>query len=221
MIFKPANWSIVILGQWNPALFTPGCISRRLFALPDATPVEVLVSIDVFAPPRVKHDGITVYADNQKLTIDLVNNDLKSLESALQFARKAINDLPHTPVSAAGFNLRYRADAFPDSLIALLANSLDDRISDAGYEISSRAYGRALKLDTGTLNLNVSSSPECAAEVALNFERRSTSAKDLVDWLNMPIDRIKGITKSTWVDILSLSAEDIASEEREDVGAIA
>jgi len=69
MALNPEDWSVVTVARWNRAILTPAGIRQRLFKREEAGPVEVLVPIDLLAPPQVKLDNMTVVANWDRLTV--------------------------------------------------------------------------------------------------------------------------------------------------------
>ena len=51
MNVQPSEWSVIILGAWNPAILTPGGIAQRIFkGACGEHPVDVQVPLDGLAP---------------------------------------------------------------------------------------------------------------------------------------------------------------------------
>jgi hypothetical protein len=40
MVMKPVGWSVVCIGEWNLALFTPAAVSKSIFGLEPNTPIR-------------------------------------------------------------------------------------------------------------------------------------------------------------------------------------
>jgi hypothetical protein len=99
--------------------------------------------------------------------------------------------LPHTPVSAAGFNVNFRAAEVTPSLAAMLANDIVDRsIGDSSFPVNARTLSRMLQFKGGNLNLGFSSD-QGDFKLACNFHRSSTNQPELVEWLRTPIEEVK------------------------------
>jgi len=193
---EPYEWNVVILGFWNPAILTPAGIAKRLLGLEENTPIGVEVPLDGLAPFRVKYDNVTVTAEVGRLTIlsDLPEYDL--LARSMKIATKAICSLPETPLTAAGFNLKFRIDDPTDDLIAALVTPLDNRISDAEFSIKSRRTKRSLEYDKGTLNLDIKLDETQKIKIHFNFHRQSAKQEDLTEWLETPIDKVRKTVNS-------------------------
>ena len=191
MAVEPFDWNVVVVGYWNPAILTPSGIARRLFELPKGTPVMVEVPMDGLAPHRVRHDGVIVTAEPSRLTLTTEDPTLGNIERAKCIAARAINALPETPLTAAGFNLRLKVDDVPERLLEDTAAKLDALLSDAGFRITARVLQRSLEYGEGSLNLDVRQAADGEVRVGLNFHRQSSAIQDLCGWLEMPLDAIQ------------------------------
>ena len=192
MAIEAHDWNVVVIGAWNPAILTPAGIARRLFKVPAETPVLVEVAMDGPASPRVRHDRLAVCLRATRLIVDAEDPDFATLQLALAAARNALQSLPETPFSAAGFNLRYRASEMPSSLAELTGSRIDDRLSDAGYRIVARTLRRSVDFREGRVNVSIESNDQDDCQMHLNFERRSDQGQQLIDWLSLPIKDIEG-----------------------------
>ena len=185
------DWSVVVVGYWNPAILTPGGIAKRLFGLPSETPVLVEIPMDGLAPHRVRHEGMTVMATPSRLAVVAETPTLGNLERARHIASKAIETLPETPLTSAGFNIRLKLDDPPERLLTCTAAGLDTSLSDAGFIIKARNIHRSLEHEVGTLNLNVQESENAETKLEFNFHLESSETKRLCEWLKMPSETIE------------------------------
>jgi hypothetical protein len=186
----PASWNAVVVASWNVAILTPQGIASRLFGLAKGTPVEVRVTMDGRSPFQVHHDGLTVVAGDSQLLVEPDRQDYAGLARAMQLASKAIASLPETPFVAAGFNVRFKLDSIPEDLANRLRCSLDNSLSDAGFQISSRRFARSVIEGEGRINFEISMEGDTGL-VVLNFHRTSSVPADLTAWMATPESEIK------------------------------
>jgi len=208
MHLSPEEWNVVVIGRWNPALFTPARISSRIFGLPEGTPVEVYVVLDEVQLPRVKHNGITVAPSSIQLVVTPEKSTFAELERAINIAHKVIEDLPRTPLDAAGFNLRYRAGELPLTLARRFSDDLDRRFATIDRKIVGRQFQRLLEFDNGRMRVQVTSEPNEKAELLLNFELRSTEHTELQEWLKSSIRDVRNTATEVFEKVLELLGED-------------
>ena len=181
---QPFNWDVVIVGFWNRAILTPNGIAKRLFKLPEGSGIEVLVPVNSLEPSQVKHNGIFVRVEKSQLIIGTDKPSYEELIKVMKTGCNALQDLPETPVFAAGFNVRFKIDDYPE-FEEITQSSIDTQISDAGYEIVSRGVTRKIRRQGGILNLRVRKDEKDEIITELNFHRDSNNITDLINWLSI------------------------------------
>jgi len=208
----PNDWSVVVVGRWNRAILTPAGIGRRVFRVPPDTPLGVLIALDVIAPPLVKHDNMTVVADNDRLTIQTSVCAFEDLARACSLAANALRELPETPLTAVGFNVKYMASDYVEAIDAVLASDLDDRASDAGYRIRERQIHRSLEHNAGRINILAAVSDDGVRSVMLNFDLQSDSREQHLDWLSQNAVSISTEVHKVLEKLFQIPAGDIEYE---------
>jgi len=179
------DWNVTIVGFWNRAIYTPAGISRHLFQLPETTPVQVLIPIDVPAPYQVQHDGLTVVVGADRLVVQPALCNFARLAAALGIGRRALEHLPRTPLVAAGINVRFKSDGPVACLEEVTANAWDERLSDQNLEIRERTVTRAIRRNNGRINVSVSQKENRTFIVGLNFDLQSDDVQQLQTWLSI------------------------------------
>ncbi len=157
----------------------------------EGVPVEVLVSLDDVSPPKVRHEGILVSVSETNLAVVAEACNFDELDRARSIAANSIATLPSTPLDACGFNIRYRSEALPESLIRRFSMDLDRRFSEHGFEIVGRKFQRILKKDAGTITVIVAQDPDSNVELLINFELKSHSSEELIAWLSTPMEGVR------------------------------
>ena len=203
---KHLVWNTVVLGKWNPAILTPKGIAGLIFDKTGDFPIEVRIPLDAIAPPRVQIEGLVVSANFERFTIDSEKGNWESLQKSKEYCLKAIEALPTTPLSAAGFNIRYELEEPAEKFLELLKPSLDDSISDNGLIIEKSETRRSLGWNEGDINIHIIK--ENDYKVLLNFERQSTDKTILKNWLNIPIEHVRTITKTIMCSVLKICREE-------------
>lgn len=218
MIAKPDNWSVQIVGSWNPAILTPGGIAKRLFQLEEGTAINVEIAVDALEPPRVTYDGIIVTAGSDRLLITLKSSRFSELNKALEIGRNAIASLPETPLTAAGFNANYKIVAPTDALLEIFTSGIDDLLSDFEFEIRSRRIRRDLRskhnvFAKGQLNLSAVIDENHEVFLEFNFHRGSKDRNELKEWLNIHQVDIAGEIEP-FLEALNISIDEEASNDQ-------
>ena len=180
----PLDWNIVILGAWNIAILTPEGVARRLFQLEPNTPIEVQVATDARAPIRIKHENILVQPSPTSLMIAPQESTPEAIAVAAEIAKRAIQSLPETPLSAAGVNLRYRYESIPEALIDAGTSSVDEKLIDEGYNIQEKTLKRQMPWEGGVINLDLLEQKGASAILLFNYHKNANSPDDFVQWLD-------------------------------------
>ena len=115
------KFSIIILGRWNPGIFTPFWIKSNLLELEDKE-MQALFNFDdlEFA---FGNDNITLVPKSSSFEIIVENFDNISGQKAATILIKLLTLLPQTPIKAIGVNFRY---AVKKTEKTELINSLND-----------------------------------------------------------------------------------------------
>jgi hypothetical protein len=183
MPIDPTTWNAVVIGAWNRAILTPDGVRRRLFELPEGTPVELEVPVDQPGPFRVGHDGLIVIPALGRLEVSARTPSLDAIRRASVLCQRALVSLPETPISAAGVNIAYRLTEIPDAVLDLVRAPLDEALSDAGYEVRGALTRRSVVLPPGVVNVQVVQKRTGGGTLEFNFHRESTVPNELREWL--------------------------------------
>lgn len=191
---KPGSipWLVVVVGRWNRAILTPLGISEKLFHLPKGTELQVLVPLDAIAPLKVSYQDLSVLVDGERVVIEPRVNSYPLLGRGMELGLTALNALPMTPVSAAGFNLAFEADASTGVLNHLFHADWDGRLEETGYPVASRESGRTCAWRDGDINLRIVQKSGEPYTIFLNFNRTSSSATELMNWLQTKVEDVQG-----------------------------
>lgn len=203
MTVRPTDWSVVIVGRWNPGILTPQGIASRLFNLPDETPVSIQIPLDAQSPYRVmdpQHD-VAVLASGARLEIQAADCEPAQLERAKEIGIHALEALPETPVTATGINCNWSVEGPSPSLARVLSSSLDEILADAQRTITSRELARGVQYGEGLVNLNVGINEDQEAQVRFNWHRKSSEPATLRRWLGQPLKPVLDFARKTLADL--------------------
>lgn len=191
----PVDWNIVIAGAWNIAILTPEGIAKRLFNLDSGTPVEVQVAVNVRAPIQVKYDDIIVQPAPSALVILPQTSSPELLKKSVNIAKRALKDLPETPLSAVGLNIRFQFDNIPDALINACNSVIDNKLSDENLKIMGKVLKRQVEWKKGELNIEIHEKQNSSAHVLFNFNKNSNNPAELSEWLEKYEDMLLSSTE--------------------------
>lgn len=178
MPLEPTSWNIVLLGAWNPAIFSPKGINQIAFQLVEGTPMAVEIPIDSTGSARVTHEGIRISLENDRVFIELTPPTWDSMARALNLACNVLDNLPRTPLRGGGVNFRFSSTDGGAIAEAIQTPTLDAQIGSAGYDVRVWGVKRTVEFDPGVLNLTMVYSEE-GNSVEFNFHKDGTTAADL------------------------------------------
>ncbi len=194
----PINWSVVLVGSWNPAILTPSGIAKKLYRLESGLKLEIEVPLDGLAPHRVRHPSgdFIVTADNERIRILLEKLTFDALAHAQATAVNALESLPETPVSAMGINVDFKITDPPQDLIAMFGSPIDGKLSDLSLKIISHQLKRAIEFKSGVLNI-ILSLPDRQGPLMmdLNFHKSSAKHDELKAWGTIPAMEIEAMVQ--------------------------
>lgn len=128
-------------------------------------------------------EQVEVALEANRLLIQLKKTEYDVLETAMRMGVNALESLPHTPVTAAGFNINFRQNEPAMEHVPLTAYpQIDDALSDAGFAISRRTTSRGLSYNSGALNVDMTTDAK-GLQVFFNFHCASDDCNNLAGWL--------------------------------------
>lgn len=181
---QPDKWTIVLVGQWNPRIFSPEWVGRNL--LDGESVVVELVAAPTVHLLRFATDDLLIAPSNDRLVIGVKRINEATLNRAEEVAKRALRKLHHTPVTAIGVNLGY-IDADPDDVGLFELNDISG-LSGIGAQLIQTEVVRKVSIDDQVINIKHVLGGG-GRELNLNFHHDAvaseehTSAQEAADWL--------------------------------------
>ncbi len=141
--------TVVITGQWNPAIFDPNWTAKHLLGMPIGT--DLLVT-QVFAGNKITNYfgqvGISVL--DSRVEIYLNKFDAENQAKLEKLVVNVAAMLPHTPVQALGVNFYFSEPDVSATLVDMLKTheQLESR-----FEVSAQSIVSVVKTEGAELNL--------------------------------------------------------------------
>jgi len=114
--------NILCLGNWNKKVFTPEWVGNNVFEL-ETDKIQAF-----FNPNEMEigytNEGVTLLPRDSVLEIKLENISKETEEYSGELLNKILALLPHTPIRAIGFNIRYNFGEEETNSIIQKLNSL-------------------------------------------------------------------------------------------------
>ena len=121
--------------------------------------------------------------------------------------------LPETPVSAAGFNLKYKSNRHMGALARLIDSTLDANLSDHGIDITTRALSRNTKWNQGEVRIGINQETDLTYAILLNFHMEGDKPEKLIEWLSVSTNEIEQQNNRLLFDCLGLNEGDLSNGE--------
>lgn len=133
---------LVLLGAWNPAVFSPQWTATHLYGISDGS--EITLSILNLQPDNktityVQHD-VGYYVDNSRFEIYANSFADQSLKKVGDIARTLLTTLPHTPLGDFGINFHFHESDPPTALLDKLTSNdaIDSHFRILAQEFTAR-----------------------------------------------------------------------------------
>jgi hypothetical protein len=210
MPLAPHSWNVVVLGSWNTGILTPHGVITKLFQLPPGTEVGMEVPLYAVAPPRISHEGLVVVAGNNSLIVEAQAGNYESLARAARVAYRAVDILPETPVTAAGFNLRFQdAARATETFAALLEHPLDVAFQRESLPLARREVSRTVGWRGGKIKVDLVDEFTGGWHLLFNLECQGERA-ELIRWLSLSIGDIRQQVQIVCNQVLGVSVETVS-----------
>lgn len=146
---------VVLVAQFNPAIFQSAWIARHLFDKKDGEDMPVLEMIAQNGSHILQlsfFEGVALNVSPDRTEVFVIDGRPQTLENLERVLLKMLDVLPHTPVSAIGCNLTY-ADNDPSPEVTSLFETREALEGEG--KLNLRQSGIQLQLDeTEVLNFN-------------------------------------------------------------------
>jgi hypothetical protein len=173
------KWSLVILGNWNTAILSPGWLSRTVLKIEN---ISIEFPIMGGGSPKFRTEDIIITVRKDRLVFaPMVNEDevLKKIEEAAKFI---LSTLQYTPVRAFGQNFHYivPTSEIPEDCEAIFNLPDTDKLITEG-DIIETSIVRSILLDNKQLNLKVDRNKQC--HISMNYNYVVKNAKGAASML--------------------------------------
>lgn len=101
--------SIVCIGNWNTKIFTPQWVMSKLFAVPEGESMNMNVNKDNLNLSFIWKE-YSFSPTDKVVEIKTSTMDSNILKQAEDLFAKLVDYLPHTPIEAYGYNIKFDFD---------------------------------------------------------------------------------------------------------------
>ncbi|MBK7403092.1 MAG: hypothetical protein IPJ41_00315 [Phycisphaerales bacterium] len=184
MIPQPEQFTTVLVGSWNPAIFTPQWIDQQLFDGAGDIAAELGFTPRATVTRFLAH-GLVLIPGNSRVAIG-VHTETERWPEAKAIGAKILKLLSHTPVTAVGINFGFTVEEATPQLEAALRPADTAALARAGAEVRSVDLGRTLMMHGQVLNLRLKHDVGGSATIHLNYHFDCDSPAQARNWLEQP-----------------------------------
>ncbi|MES9974908.1 MAG: hypothetical protein ABW094_11650 [Candidatus Thiodiazotropha sp.] len=178
MIPVKDSFSIVVLGAWNPLIFSPEWILKNITHTDESKITLAYAVDDPEAPRKLSFDGINLLPSKKSLQIIPDTPHVDPLIAGSEFLVRILDLLEHTPIFATGINFAFTENTTIEQINNALNASDSGSILD-NYQIKGTSLQRKLQRDNDEHVLNFSlSENEKSHTLNFNFHYETPSAQD-------------------------------------------
>jgi len=146
--------SIVIIGAWNPSIFSSEWVSKYLCENNECQVSIAFPISDPTAPRKLSFEDVHLFPGRKQLTIAPESPTLSGMEKCATILRAILDNLPHTPVSSMGINYVFGESDNTSQLADALIPSDTSKILQSRY-VRQTTITRVLARDADNYLLNL------------------------------------------------------------------
>jgi hypothetical protein len=193
---NPSEWTVVVVGNWNPAIFSPNWVAQHLL---NVTVIETQLS----AGPQVsglkyQSPTLVVIPHSERLIIGVRNVTDAALIEMETATQTALRLLSHTPVQGVGINFGFLETDPTAELIQTFDLRDSGTLAENQLPVRRTTIIREIDLPPAVLKLNITSA-EAQVGFRFNYSYSITSAIHAADLLSGKVLECRNKTN----DILS------------------
>lgn len=174
MRIVPDRCTLVIVGAWNQAIFTPQFVREKIMPGPEAVQSGIEVGPGGFtAHHKGSHFRLSVRAD--RLIWTPYNTDEGTLKTVERAACDLLALLSVTPISGIGFNYGFDASSDEGDVARILELPDSTKLEQMQAVSELVSVRRRIRLKEQVLNIVIGRAADASVSVDLNFH------KDVID----------------------------------------
>jgi hypothetical protein len=145
------HWTIVIVGKWNTAIFSPEWLTNNVFQTQE---LSLEFGMAPGMPRRITAEKVTLIPTHTSLILAPTELDDPTLLRMEGIACKILDLLTHTPVANVGINFGYRVTPALPELLEQFPSPHGERFASQQLTIQSREFLWTLKHENQQLRLS-------------------------------------------------------------------
>jgi hypothetical protein len=207
MVPNITDWTVVMVGQWNPAIFSPEWVARKIL---NTETIETELAVGpTTTNVRYSTDKLLVIPQQDRLIIASRNTEEVSLLEMESRSRTVLQLLSHTPIRALGINFGFIESNPPVEMVRTFDLSDSGALSDAGSIVKATTLIREIEIPAAILKLKMRLSGG-AIHFHFNFTHPVASAQEAGDILNGKVIEYRNSAVRMLDRVFNLQTEGVA-----------
>lgn len=181
MVPNLSEWTVVMVGQWNPAIFSPDWVAHNLLHIEN---VEAQLAVGpLVTNVRYQTETLLVIPQQDRLIVGGRNAEEATLLEMERCSKAALELLGHTPIRALGINFGFIESDPPTEMLRTFDLADAGALSDAGYQVRATDITRSIDIGSTILKLKMSFSNEGTVRFHFNFTSQVATSQQAAELL--------------------------------------
>ena len=166
---KNNSFSIVLIGAWNPSIFSQDWLLK--YVCEEGTnDISVAFPIDdPTAPRKIDFNGLSIYPGRKQLVLTPVKPTVEGIKICAEIATKILNVLIHTPIVMCGINFAFEEENNLGDIFGALNLSDENKIDNNSYRLELKNSSRQFRLSDGNILNLMLSDEDSKGQIKFNF----------------------------------------------------
>lgn len=200
------RFTIVVVGSWNVAIFSPAWIGKNIL---NTNTVTLEVGVEPGLPRRLTAEDVTVIPRGSRIMVTPANTSNATLERMEDAVCRIMELLNHTPVSGVGVNFGYEVKPLPSHLSSDIPVLLAQKLASEGLVVQSREIKWTVGYDKErktVLNLSVDIQRDLAI-IGFNFHSDVRTIEEAIECVRGKVIAHRDRTAGVLENVLGLRSE--------------
>ncbi len=185
--------TIVIVGAWNIAIFTPEWIKNNVLRDDDFPEFKIEYPLNVLQSLRYTTSDFAFCIADNKLLFSLLTDSTKAEKELISVINAICQKLPHTPVSALGINFCFETDKEIEAIKGL-SDTIELVKALGNIQQSINVIRSFKKNEVETLNFKIVKNETNKPIYDFNYNYKVSKIEQITDIINDD-ENIIGIKK--------------------------
>ncbi len=201
------DWTIVMVGQWNPAIFSPDWVAQNLLHVEN---VDAQLAVGpLITNVRYQTDTLLLIPQQDRLIVGSRNTEETTLLDMERCSKAALELLGHTPIRALGINFGFTESDPPTEMLRTFDLADAGALADAGYQVRSADITREIEIGSTVLKLKMGLS-DGTVRFHFNFTNQVATAQQAADLLQGRVLEYRNRAVGMLSTVFNLQGEGVA-----------